>query len=79
MHRNDRNDLRLLVIGHVDREEVDAVLRDPMPGGSGLIEQMLERFSDVLAAAAVAIVAETLAVLSATVRGGAEQISPRQQ
>lgn len=48
MHRDD---LQLLVIGHVDRDEVDAVLWDPMPGGSGLIDQMIERFDDVLNAA----------------------------
>jgi len=48
MHRED---LQLLVIGHVDRDEVDAVLWDPMPGGSGLIDQMIERFDEVRAAA----------------------------
>lgn len=42
-------DLQLLVIGHVDRDEVDAVLWDPMPGGSGLLDQMLERFNEVIA------------------------------
>ena len=29
------DDLQILVIGHVERNEVDAVLWDPMPGGSG--------------------------------------------
>lgn len=48
MHRDD---LQVLVIGHVDRDEVDAVLWDPMPGGSGLIDQMLARFDEVLVAA----------------------------
>lgn len=48
MHRDD---LQLLVVGHVDRDEVDAVLWDPMPGGSGLIDQIIARFDEVLAAA----------------------------
>ncbi len=50
-------DLQLLIIGHVDRDEVDALLWDPMPGGSGLLDQMLQRFGEV-AAAARSIVAE---------------------
>lgn len=44
-------DLQVLVIGHVDRDGVDAVLWDPMPGGSGLLEQICQRFSEVVAAA----------------------------
>jgi hypothetical protein len=44
-------DLQILVIGHVDRDEVDALLWDPMPGGSGLLDQMCERFEDIVAAA----------------------------
>ena len=44
-------DLQVLVIGHVDRDEVDAILWDPMPGGSGLLDQLCERFEDVVAAA----------------------------
>lgn len=44
MHRED---LQLLVIGYVDRDEVDAMLWDPMPGGSGLIDQILGRFSEI--------------------------------
>jgi len=44
-------DLQILVIGHVDREEVDALLWDPMAGGSGLIEQICARFDEVIAAA----------------------------
>lgn len=44
-------DLQVLVIGHVDRDEVDALLWDPMPGGSGLLEQMRDSFRDVVAAA----------------------------
>jgi phage repressor protein C with HTH and peptisase S24 domain/ribosomal protein L40E len=45
------DDLQILVIGHVDRSEVDGVLWDPMPGGSGLIDQICERFPEVLAVA----------------------------
>ena len=44
-------DLQVLVIGHVDRDDVDGVLWDPMPGGSGLLEQIRENFSRVVAAA----------------------------
>lgn len=44
-------DLQILVVGHVDREEVDALLWDPMPGGSGLIEQVCARFDEVVVAA----------------------------
>ncbi|MCL4079469.1 DEAD/DEAH box helicase [Coriobacteriia bacterium Es71-Z0120] len=41
-------DLQVLVIGHVDRDDVDGYLWDPMPGGSGLIRQMCERWTDVI-------------------------------
>lgn len=44
-------DLQVLVVGHVDRDEVNAVLWDPMPGGSGLLDQYLERFAEIHAAA----------------------------
>ena len=44
-------DLQILVIGHVDRDEVDAILWDPMPGGSGLLDQICGRFAEVVAAA----------------------------
>ena len=44
-------DLQILVIGHIDREEVTALLWDPMPGGSGLLERMCERFDEVVAVA----------------------------
>jgi ATP-dependent helicase YprA (DUF1998 family) len=45
------DDLQVLVIGHVDRDEVDAVLWDPMPGGSGLLDQIREHMAEVVAAA----------------------------
>lgn len=51
----EREDLDILAIGHVGRDEVDAVLFDPMPGGSGLIEQALERWPEVIAAAREAV------------------------
>ena len=45
------NDLQVLVIGHVDRDEVDALLWDPMPGGSGLLDQIRDRFGEIVEAA----------------------------
>jgi SOS-response transcriptional repressor LexA len=44
-------DLQLLVIGHVDRDEVDGLLWDPMPGGSGLLDQLHDHFEEIVAAA----------------------------
>ena len=44
-------DLQILVIGHIDREEVDGLLWDPMPGGSGLLERLCERFEEIAAVA----------------------------
>jgi hypothetical protein len=41
-------DLQILVLGHVDRDEVDAVLWDPMPGGSGLLDQICGRFAEIV-------------------------------
>ena len=45
------DDLQILVVGHVDREPVDALLWDPMPGGSGLLDRLCARFDDVARAA----------------------------
>jgi len=45
------DDLQILVIGHVGRDDVDAVLWDPMPGGSGLLDQLCERFAEIVSAA----------------------------
>ncbi|MGO8683313.1 MAG: Zn-binding domain-containing protein [Thermoleophilia bacterium] len=59
------DDLQVLVIGYVDRDEVDALLWDPMPGGSGLLDQVCERFGDV-AAVAQSIVADCPAACSAS-------------
>ena len=44
-------DLQILVIGHIDRDEVDALLWDPMPGGSGLLDQICDRFGEIVRAA----------------------------
>ena len=42
---------QILVIGHVDRDEVNALLWDPMPGGSGLLDQIRDRFTEVVSIA----------------------------
>ena len=44
-------DLQILVIGHVDRDDVDAILWDPMSGGSGLLDQLRGRFGEIVAIA----------------------------
>ena len=44
-------DLQVLVIAPMRGQAVNALLWDPMPGGSGLLERMCECFSDVLDAA----------------------------
>jgi hypothetical protein len=44
-------DLQLLVIGAVDRDEVQALLWDPMPGGSGLLQQMIQHFYQIVSIA----------------------------
>ncbi len=40
-------DLQLLVLGHADGSGSDILLYDPMPGGSGLLQQLLERWVEV--------------------------------
>jgi hypothetical protein len=47
----DREDLQVLTLGRAGTEEVDVLLYDPMPGGSGLLEQMMARWPEVVAAA----------------------------
>ncbi len=42
------DDLQILVVGHIDREDVSGLLWDPMPGGSGLLERLCERFDEVV-------------------------------
>jgi hypothetical protein len=44
-------DLQILVIAHVDRDEVDGLLWDPMPGGSGLLDQIRGNFEQIVSAA----------------------------
>ena len=45
------DDLQILVIGQTQKDAVDALLWDPMPGGSGLLERLRERFPEVVRAA----------------------------
>ena len=45
------DDLQILVIGQTQRDAVDALLWDPMPGGSGLLERLRDRFPEVVRAA----------------------------
>jgi hypothetical protein len=47
----DVEDIQLLGIGRPGATEVDMLLYDPMPGGSGLLEQMIDRWADVVASA----------------------------
>jgi ATP-dependent helicase YprA (DUF1998 family)/SOS-response transcriptional repressor LexA len=47
----EAEDLDILVIGKSGRAEVDGLLFDPMPGGSGLLDQALLRWDEVVAAA----------------------------
>ncbi|MGE0024733.1 MAG: helicase-related protein, partial [Hyphomicrobium sp.] len=47
----EREDLQVLVTGRVGEDAVDGLLYDPMPGGSGLLEQACARWDEVVAAA----------------------------
>jgi hypothetical protein len=40
-------DLQILVIGQMDSDDVNACLMDSMPGGSGLLEQVVVRFQEI--------------------------------
>ncbi|MBU1023789.1 DUF1998 domain-containing protein, partial [bacterium] len=53
----ERDDLQILIIGHSGQEEVDAYLYDPMPGGSGLLDQIINQF-DVVHDAAYQVVSD---------------------
>src|SRR5690606_33607825 len=44
-------DLQLLALGHIGEETCDILLYDPMPGGSGLLEHLAERWEEVCDAA----------------------------
>lgn len=43
----DRDDLEVLVVGRAGAGDVTAYLYDPMPGGSGLLDQICARFEEV--------------------------------
>lgn len=45
------SDLQVQVIAKADTDLVDAVLYDPMPGGSGLLEQLIDHWPKVVSAA----------------------------
>jgi len=47
----ETEDLEILVIGRAGVDQVDALLYDPMPGGSGLLDQIRARFDEVVGAA----------------------------
>jgi len=42
------DDLQLLVIPQAGEEKVDLIVYDPMPGGSGLLKQMLEAWPELI-------------------------------
>jgi len=44
-------DLQILALGHAGEDRVDVLLYDPMPGGSGLLDQLVQRWEEVRAAA----------------------------
>jgi hypothetical protein len=44
-------DLQLLALGHVGEDRADVLLYDPMPGGSGLLEDLTKRWEEVREAA----------------------------
>ena len=48
-------DLQLLLVEHGDRR-IDLLIYDPMPGGSGLLEQMLARWRELIASARALLV-----------------------
>lgn len=51
----EAEDLNILVIGNAGREEALGLLYDPMPGGSGLLDQICARFPEVVAATLEAV------------------------
>lgn len=48
-------DLQLITIGRPGSDQVDVLLYDPMPGGSGLLDQACARWPEVVAAAIASI------------------------
>lgn len=51
----DLEDLQIVALPKPGSEKLDVLLYDPMPGGSGLLDQMCERFKEVVAAAVAAL------------------------
>jgi ATP-dependent helicase YprA (DUF1998 family) len=47
----EQEDLQLLVIGQSGEVSCDGLLYDPMPGGSGLLEQLVERWGEMVSTA----------------------------
>lgn len=47
----EREDLQILVISRAGSDQVNALLYDPMSGGSGLLDQMVQRWEEVVASA----------------------------
>jgi SOS-response transcriptional repressor LexA len=47
----EAEDLQLMALGRVGEESCDVMLYDPMPGGSGLLEHLVERWDEVRSAA----------------------------
>ena len=51
----DVSDLQVLVFGKQGSEEADGLLYDPMPGGSGLLDQLLKRWAEIVKAASLIV------------------------
>ena len=47
----EMSDLQILTFGHAGQDQVDGLLYDPMSGGSGLLEQLVERWEEIVSAA----------------------------
>jgi len=47
----ERDDLQVLVVGKPGHTKVDVLLYDPMAGGSGLLDQLVQRWEEVVQAA----------------------------
>jgi ATP-dependent helicase YprA (DUF1998 family) len=45
------DDLQLVCIGQAGQENVDIIIYDPMPGGSGLLTQIIEQWTDIISSA----------------------------
>ena len=44
-------DLQVITIGNPDEDNYSSILYDPMPGGSGLLDQICKRFDEVVSKA----------------------------